>query len=299
MGVEFEKLKQQRAEAFNKLRASIQPTLGSHKSTRLSQAGCRDTRSLLRDDVARQHASMLRENLRELCEGARASSQDHFRLLTVLHAVTRLHCDDALREAFQIQKELIESLRGSGIKCLGAVEFEIVNLSLLRKIKSRSNDENRKLAVLENLGGQSLETGVLVHFHGVLNFSESNVGVDLVRSRLLEVREWQQSKYQIEIKQFFRDKSLAENLQRISSYLTKGGNETLRYKPGFGRDPDSQLDAQIWRGPSGRADRGAETIPDERGLTIGEIQLLDQMWLKQMATRDDDRGYVFELRWMP
>lgn len=296
MSAEFEKLKRGRAAAFAKLKASMRPRLGSHKNTRLASAGCRDTRSLLNDDVALSHAQVLRNDLWNMCQKDGEGSQDDFRFITILHAVTPPLCDEALNEALHLKRKLRATLSETGIRCLGAVEFEIVNLTLLRKIKSRSTDETRKLDVLEKLGGRSVETGVLVHFHGVLDFGRSKVDAEYLRRRLLETEDWGGSAYQVEIKQLYATKSLRENLHRIAAYLTKGGNETLRYNPGFGRDPDSQLDAQIWRGPSGRADHGAETIPDERGMTIGEIQLLDQLWLRLMKTRDDDRGYIVDLR---
>ncbi|RTL62150.1 MAG: hypothetical protein EKK42_32750 [Pseudonocardiaceae bacterium] len=296
MSSEFENLKLGRINAFNRLKASIQPTLGSHKTTRLSQAGCREPRGLLHDEVASKHARMLSTDLKALCGPVNLRSQDDFRFLTILHAVSPLDCGDALMRASKLKQSLQDCLAEVGARCLGVVEFEIVSLALLRKIKDRSSDENRKLDVLENIGGRGLESGVLVHFHGVLDLSSSSMDTDELRQRLLSVPEWKRSKYQVEIKQLHSGKPLSENLQRIAAYLTKGGNETLRYNPGFGRDPVSQLDAQIWRGPSGRADKGADTIPDERGLTIGEIQILDRIWLSQMATRDDNRGYVFDIR---
>lgn len=296
MSSEFEKLKSGRIEAFNRMRASIQPKLGSHKTTRLSQAGCREPRSLLHDEVASKHACMLSTDMKVFCGPTDSRSQDIFRFLTILHAVSPLDCDDALLEASKLKQNLQSCLAEIGVECLGVVEFEIVNLSLLQKIKDRSNDENRKLDVLKNIGGHGIESGVLVHFHGVLDLSGLNVDAGELRQRLLSVPEWKRSNYQLEIKQLYSARSLGDNLARIAAYITKGGNETLRYNPGFGRDPDSQLDAQIWRGPSGRADHGAETVPDERGLTLGEIKLLDEIWRRQMATRDDDRGYVFDLR---
>lgn len=296
MSAEFEKLKQERDAAFDKLRASIQPKMGSHKSTRLAQAGCRDTRSLLNDKVALSHAQVLRNDLWNMCQKDGERSQNDLRFITILHSVTPQLCDEALNEAIHLKQKLHAALSETGIRCLGAVEFEIVNLSLFRKIKSRSTGENRKLDVLEKLGGQSLETGALVHFHGILDFRGSRVDSEHLRRRLQGAEDWRRSTYQVEIKQLYESKPLRENLHQIAAYLTKGGNETLRYNLGFGRDPDSQLDAQIWRGPSGRADHGAESVPDERGMTIGEIQLLDQLWLRLMKTRDDDRGYIVDLR---
>lgn len=193
----------------------------------------------------------------------------------------------------------MDYLSSARVGCLVAVEFEIVNLSLLRKIKSRSNSEPRKLDVLEKIGATDIASGVLVHLHGVLNFSNAKLDANAFKAELRKDKAWARSNYQIEIKNLHRGKPLEENLERIASYLTKGGNETLKYNPGFGRDPDSLLDTQIWRGKSGRVENGAEAIPDERGLTIGEIRLLDEIWQRQMAAREDNRGYLIETRQAP
>ncbi|EKS29881.1 hypothetical protein [Afipia felis] len=293
MSLEFEKLKQERATAFKKLQDSLQSTLGSHRATRLAKAGCRDSGTLLHDDIARRHARMLADDLKAMCE-SNAGSQDDLRFLTILHAVSPLSCDDALAKSSELERHLLGCLSSARVGCLAAVEFEVVNLSLLRKIKSRSNSETRKLDVLEKIGTPDIASGVLVHLHGVLNFSKAKLDADAFRAELRKEKAWSRSNYQIEIKNFHSGKPLAENLERIASYLTKGGNEPLKYNPGFGRDADSLLDTQIWRGKSGRVENGAEAVPDERGLTIGEIGLLDQIWQRQMATRDDNRGYLIE-----
>lgn len=298
MSLEFEKLKQERAATFKNLRESLQPTLGSHRATRLAKAGCHDSGTLLHGDIARRHARMLADDLNAMCR-SNAGSQDDLRFMTVLHAVSPLSCDDALAKASELERRLMDYLSSARVGCLVAVEFEIVNLSLLRKIKSRSNSEPRKLDVLEKIGATDIASGVLVHLHGVLNFSNAKLDANAFKAELRKDKAWARSNYQIEIKNLHRGKPLEENLERIASYLTKGGNETLKYNPGFGRDPDSLLDTQIWRGKSGRVENGAEAIPDERGLTIGEIRLLDEIWQRQMAAREDNRGYLIETRQAP
>jgi hypothetical protein len=45
------------------------------------------------------------------------------------------------------------------------------------------------------------------------------------------------------------------------------------------------------RAGEGRADQGAETVTDERGLTIGEIKLMDDIWCALMARKRNKRGY--------
>jgi hypothetical protein len=93
----------------------------------------------------------------------------------------------------------------------------------------------------------------------------------------------------------FKDRTVIQNIQGIASYVTKGGNEQLRYNTGFGRDLDDDLDAKMWRAGTGRADKGGETVSDERGLTVGEIAFLDDVWRNLMGRKRNKRGYLVRL----
>ena len=67
----------------------------------------------------------------------------------------------------------------------------------------------------------------------------------------------------------------------------------LRYNAGFGRDLAEDLDAKIWKHFGvGRSARGGETVADERGLTVGEVQQLDALYVWLMNRRKDKRGYL-------
>jgi hypothetical protein len=67
----------------------------------------------------------------------------------------------------------------------------------------------------------------------------------------------------------------------------------LRYNAGFGRDLAEDLEAKIWRSFGvGRSARGGETVADERGLTVGEVQQLDELYVWLMNRRKDKRGYL-------
>ena len=90
----------------------------------------------------------------------------------------------------------------------------------------------------------------------------------------------------------FSSQTVARNLHDIANYITKGGNDQLRYNAGFGRDLVDDLDAKMWRAGEGRADQGAETIADEHGLTIGEIKFMDDIWCALMARKRNKRGYL-------
>ena len=206
-----------------------------------------------------------------------------------------------------MESALERVFKRAGAKVLGAVEVEIVNVALLRKIGSLSEDETRKLKVLESITASGADTGskipgaqdsgVLVHFHGIADLGARNslLREDQLRKGMKKIAAWQRSPYQVEIKRLFKDRSVQQNLRDIASYITKGGNERLRYNAGFGRDLAEDLDAKIWRAGTGRADKGSETVADERGLTIGEIRILDDVWCALMARKRNKRGYLVRL----
>jgi hypothetical protein len=136
-----------------------------------------------------------------------------------------------------------------------------------------------------------------VHFHGIVDLLDCNSALreELLRKRAKELGAWQRAPYQVELKRLFKGRTVLQNIQEISRYLTKGGNDDLRCNAGFGRDLADDLDAKIWRAGMGRADRGAETVADERGLTVGEIVFLDDIWRALMDRNRSERGYLLRL----
>lgn len=288
----FQRLKETAKERFEWLRSIMRPDLGTHKRTRLVQAGCGHSQSLLHDNVAARHAKLLADDFRTLF--GRGRHQDQLRFLTLLHAVTRLDKGEALRSASRMEELIQQSLAEIDINCLGAIEVEVVSLRLLRRIASQRGDEIRKLNVLNQLAipNADLDVGVLVHFHGIVDLRNSTLHETELRKRILAMNEWRRAPFQLEIKGFFETRSLPENLGNIAGYLTKGGNEKLRYNSGFGRNSHDELDAQIWRTGIGRADKGAETVTDSRSLSFAEIAILDQIWTALMNRRNDNRGYL-------
>ena len=302
------KLKQTSAERFEKLQALMRLNLGEHKRIRLRRAGCGESKSLLHDGIAKHHSKLLQDDYKKLWGNlTREQALERLRFLTVLHSVVPLNQKDVIRAVERMESALKRLFKGTGAKLLGAVEVEIVNIALLRKIGSLGEDEARKLNVLESItvsgagnrykiaGAQDI--GVLVHFHGIVDLGGRNslLREDQLRERTKKIAAWQRSPYQVEIKRLFKEKAVRQNLRYIASYITKGGNERLRYNAGFGRDLAEDLDAKIWRSGTGRADKGGETVADERGLTIGEIKLLDNIWSALMARKRNKRGYLVRL----
>jgi leucyl aminopeptidase (aminopeptidase T) len=98
--------------------------------------------------------------------------------------------------------------------------------------------------------------------------------------------------YQVTFDGLFKNRKTSNNLTKIAHYVTKGGNENLRYNAGFGRDLTEDLEGKIWRVGLGRADKGGETIEDERGLSVAEVRALDELYRWLMDRRSDKRGYL-------
>ncbi len=300
MAQSFKELKRTTAKQLDRLRSIMRPNLGSHKRTKLKKAGCGKSRSLLHNDVAKRHATLLfTDYQKKLGKLTRYVVQERLRFLTVLHSVVGLNRKDVMRAVSRMEAAFHLAFDGSGAWLLGAVEVEVVNIALLRRIGSLSEDETRKLDVLEKISdikssdNAPWDSGVLVHFHGIVDLGlNSLLREEQLRHKIKKISVWQRSPYQVELKKLFKDHTVAKNLHDIASYITKGGNDQLRYNAGFGRDLVDDLDAKMWRAGEGRADQGAETVTDERGLTIGEIKFMDGIWCELMARKRNKRGYL-------
>jgi len=268
------------------------------------RAGRGSSETLLNKAIAASHGKMLAADYKNHFKHlTQAAADERLRFLTVLHSTVQLDKKNVIRSIQEMESALADVFSDSGAWMLGAIEVEIVNIALLRRISAKKDDEARKLNVLQRLyeadasaGSMSTnDKGVLVHFHGVVDLSNSLLRDDDLRNRAKSAAMWQRSPYQIELKRLFKDRTLAQNAHDIAMYLTKGGNDQLRYNAGFGRALDEDLDAKIWRAGTGRADKGADTVPDERGLTMGEIAFLDDIWLELMDRRQDKRGYLVRI----
>lgn len=152
MARSFTELKQTSADRFEKLRSLMRPDLGAHKSTRLKLAGCGELKTLLHDEIAKRHAKMLQGDYEKLWgKLTRDIALKRLRFLTFLHSVAPLYQRDIIRAIGGMESALLRVFKGSETKVLGAIEVEIVNIALLRKIGSQNDDEKRKLNVLENI----------------------------------------------------------------------------------------------------------------------------------------------------
>jgi hypothetical protein len=306
MAKTFEELKLEGGKELARLQAERRLNLGSHKRTRLKRAGCGESGTLLHDEVAERHANTLRDEYMNRFEQlARGEADERLRFLTVLHSVVGLDKKAVMRAIEGMEAALGRVFDGSDTWALGAVEVEIVNVELLRRIGAGSDDEARKLKVLQRLhetealdaSAEHSSSRALVHFHGIVDLVNGNSALreELLRKRAKEIVAWQRSPYQVELKRLFENRTVLQNVQVISRYLTKGGNDRLRYNAGFGRELEEDLDTKLWRAGMGRADKGGEAVADERGLNVGEIMFLDEIWRTLMDRNRSKRGYLLRL----
>jgi hypothetical protein len=299
------KRKSRSGETLEKLAFAMRFNLGSHKKTRLKKAGVANSRSLLHDDVSKKHADKLFEELNRRAKLLGRSADQRLRFMTVLQELTNPTIEDvehAINQLETIFKSMLGSLK---LWSRGTIELEMVNLDILERIGKARDDEQRKMNVLlglwtkEDFQGLMVladksKSKILVHCHVVVDLGKDFEKNDEELRRLCaKERSWKRSKYQVEIKRLFKKKKTSKNLKAISAYVTKGGNERLRYNAGFGRDLAEDLDAKIWKHFGvGRSARGGETVADERGLTVGEVQQLDELYVWLMNRRKDKRGYL-------
>jgi hypothetical protein len=290
--------------AFKSLKAYIRFDLGSHKKTRLKMAGVADSKTLLHNSVSKKHADRLAKELQKKAKalGPNASSRLHF--VTILHSVIKPNIKDLTKAIESFEAAYEEAVAEGGFWSRGAIELELVNLTILEKIKGIRDDEARKLNVLNQLReledysgllmlADKSETQVLVHCHVIVDLGADPIkGREKLSKRMDAIKAWSRAPYQKKIDSLFKKNPIAKNLSKIAAYVTKGGNDQLRYNAGFGRDLGEDLEAKIWRAGMGRADKGAETVEDERGLTVLEVQQLDQLYSWLMSRRKDGRGYI-------
>ena len=299
------KRKSRSGETLERLAFAMRYNLGMHKRTRLKRAGAGNSRTLLHDDVSKKHADKLFEELNTRAKTLGRSADQRLRFMTVLQELTDPEIEDveqAVRQLEDIFKSMLGSLK---LWSRGTIELEMVNLDILDRIGKARDDEQRKMNVLLGLwtkedfqglmiAADKTKSKILVHCHVVVDLGKDFISNEaMLRKKVAGVISWQRCKYQVEIKGLFKNRKTSKNLAAIAAYVTKGGNENLRYNAGFGRDLAEDLDAKIWRlFGIGRSSRGGETVEDERGLTVGEVQQLDALYVWLMNRRRDKRGYV-------
>lgn len=298
------KRKSESGEALRELQQLVRYDLGTHKKTRLKIAGVGDCRTLLNRDVADKHAKMLAEEFNKRAWKIGSDADKRLKFVTILQSTVdpTIECVEAAVE--QLEGEYHRVFGGMKLWSRGTIELEIVNLELLRRISRMSDNEARKLNVLEDLrelkelqglliAEERDKSKVLVHCHTVVDFGRDyHENMEEARERIERYGYWKRARYQVKFEGLFKNRKTSNNLTKIAEYVTKGGNENLRYNAGFGRDLAEDLEAKIWRDGLGRVDKGGETIEDERGLNVAEVRALDELYRWLMARRRGNRGYL-------
>jgi hypothetical protein len=290
-----------------KLKNQLRPPLGRHKQTKL-QGIARGCDTLLDDDVHRAHAQRLADRLeRKFGWCTQLTAQTRLRFVTVLHAVTRVETGFIVGTVNDMWSKLdgVHKLV-KGFHAVAAAEVEIVNIEVLCAIADLDDEnEARKLNVIESMCGESFppspfwsppDSVALVHFHAIVYLS--------LRSKEREERlgwalrdEWQ-GDYRVQIKRLFEKRPLVENLRSIANYMTKGGNEDLRYGARFGRSGilDDELDHVLKkRGHLAHGDPDDAIVTDSRALSMRELEVLVEVqdWLMSKKRLRD--GYLVTL----
>jgi hypothetical protein len=304
VSVEFIRMKERSGETLEYLRGRLRFDIGKHQKTKLKVLGDLANQILLADAVADKHAARLNEQFqRRWGKYTETEQKARLRFITVLAELVPLDLDqtsEAVSQMFNRLDVVFSSVRG--IEVIGAAEIEIVNVEKMRVMASVA-DEARKLDVIDAMMPREekslYRTGItsyaLVHFHGVIDLGargEENRDAIVKAAR----RYWNQS-YMLEIKNLYSTKTVKKNLTDIAAYLTKGGNESLIYKIGFGYDAEDKIQRQLLKAGRAKKDGDYAGIENELSLTISEIKFLGEA-INQMMDRTGSKnmrnGYLFK-----
>ena len=302
----FKELKRrsESGEALAALRELVRYDLGTHKKTRLRIAGVEKSKTLLHDDIAKKHGERLAEELNKRAWKIGSAADKRLKFVTILQATVDPTIESVEAAVRNLEAEYQRVFGDMKLWSRGAIELEIVNLDLLYRISKMKFGEARKLNVLENLrelkelqglfvAEERDKVKILVHCHTVVDFGKDyDKNMEEALNRIERYGYWKKARYQVKFDSLFKKRKTSNNLTKIAHYVTKGGNENLRYNAGFGRDLAEDLEAKIWRKGVGRADKGGETIEDERGLSVAEVKALDGLYRWIMDRRSDKRGYL-------
>jgi hypothetical protein len=301
---EFTRMKERSGEALEYMRGRLRFDLGKHQKTKLKVLGELKDRTLLTKSVAEKHATNLEKQFygrwRNL---TKKEMNERLRFITVLAELAPLDLDataKAVERMFSKLRIVFGSIRG--IEVIGAAEIEIVNVEKMKRMASVA-DEARKLDVIDAMlpaEEKSLyKTGItsyaLVHFHGVIDVGNS--GAEKLRKLDMVSRHYWSEKYAVQIKSLYSTKTVKKNLTDIATYLTKGGNENLIYKIGFGYDDEDKIQRQLLKAGRAKKEGDYAGIENELSLTIAEVKFLGEA-INQMMDRTCSKnmrnGYLFK-----
>lgn len=338
----FQQLKQRSSDSFHQIRAALmkQRLLPNQRMTmsvlsRILRSACREDlidKTLLSDWIWSKHQDLMMSRFDRMIHRIQAKHQKHeqmlmtlnksqsfnypsydfetycrsrLRFVTILHSVVFLDLNQMLDAATDLEKQLHLALVGEfpSVRLVGAIEFEFINLDLLRKASfdhdGRHSGKRKRETLLDMLGPilfASTEFCVLVHFHGVMDLGpgDTDITKEKLDQRLRSFSSCWTKPNQIQIKQLSQHvsgtrKTVKRNLQDIARYITKGSNfvqgkhRYFKYKVAFDQeDSGFALDATFV----------AEGSEDARNMPFEQIVLCADVLNRLMDRRRQRDGYV-------
>lgn len=301
---EFIGMKERSGETLEYLRGRLRFDLGKHQKTKLKVLGDLKDRTLLTKAVAEKHAQNLeRQFHRRWGNLSKNEMKERLRFFTLLYEVVPLDLEltaDSVDRMFSKLEVIFRNVRG--IEVIGAAEIEIVNLEKMMVMASVA-DEARKLNVIIDMIPEEekslYKTGItsyaLVHFHGVIDVG--NKGDEKLKKLDSVCKRYWNQNYMIQTKSLYSTKTVKKNLTDIANYVTKGGNESLIYKIGFGYDAEDKIARQMLKAGKATKEGDYAGIENELSLTIAEIKFLGEA-INQMMERKGSKnlrnGYLFK-----
>lgn len=258
---------------------------------------------------------MARADGRALRSGVKAPSEhqvagSHLRFVTIIDSVSIVDASVAVGIASALKTRISDIVKATpGIWCLGALEVEVVSMEKMRGVRDRdprSSSEYRKLDVCEVLEKSIKENNdslFLIHFHGVMAAQDESQ-FEALRANFRSVGQWCLAARQIEIKKLSEEfagksKPVANSLNNIAQYITKGGNDWntgkayFNYKFGFdGEDEDSWVRKNVYRNELLRKEHIEDGIVDPLSLSAGEIGQLAILIDAMMGLNRTRDGYL-------
>ena len=300
----FRRMKERSDETLEYLRSRIRFDIGVQQKTKLKVLGDLADRTLLANAIAEKHGERLAEQFkRRWGSFTKNEMKSRLRFITVLAELVPLDLEITSRAMNQMFTRLDYVFKGvKGIEVIGAAEIEIVNIEKMKAMASVA-DEARKLDVIvammpaeeKSLYKTGITSYALVHFHGIVDLGSK--GEENRQSIEKSVKRYWNQNYALQIKNLYSTKAVKKNLEDIAAYLTKGGNENLIYKIGFGYDNAEKLERQMLKAGKTAKQGDYAGIENEMSLTITEIKFLGEA-INQMMERTGSRnlrnGYLYK-----
>ena len=267
--------------------------------------------------------------------------QDDLRFLTILDRVVPVDLETMVQACESLEAVIKDVLTSESrhIEMIGCVEMEVVNLSYTKKKVSETTpstqtpsgidqgaqvqassieldedgNEQRKLNVLQKMveqaSGYSLphrtdetQSWVLIHFHGLVHLGGPADGKNALCERVVtKLRSQWTFPYAVVLKRTFRKQGKQEKFRKVADYITKCGNEELRYVTRFGRGMSSAdiearaLWKQGYRGDDTLDDGKETSMEDSVSLTVGEVEALGKAIYRLMERKSLGEGYIMQL----